>query len=295
MNENIPFTCDIPDSFENPLVSVIVPTRNRPEGTLRCVRSIRAQNYPCIEIIVVDGNSTDNTREAVAPFVDQVIVFPELGDHRCAQRNLGTQNAKGEFVFIIDSDMTLSSDVVASCVKKMHDQTIKGIIIPEESFGEGFWAECKKLEKSFYIGVDSVEAARFFRKTDFEAVDGYNETLTSGEDWDLSDRIEMRGPLGRIDDLIYHDEGRISLIATVKKKFYYSQKAGSYRTASEAIPTAKKRRAGMLSRYWLFIRQPMKLFRNPLLGIGMLIMKTCEFGAGGIGYISSKMLFSYEK
>lgn len=286
-----------------PLVSIIVPTRNRPAETLACVQSVR-NSAPItfdfglstfdsfLEIIVVDGNSTDNTRETVAPFADQVIVFPKQGDHRCAQRNLGVKNAKGEYVLIIDSDMTLSPTVISSCVEKMQDEKIKGIIIPEESFGEGFWAKCKTLEKSFYIGVDAVEAARFFRKVDFEVVGGYNELLTSGEDWDLSDRIEMRGPLARVDDLIYHNEGRINLFQTIKKKYYYSQKAASYISETESIPTAKKRRAGIFSRYGLFFRQPAKLFRNPLIGIGMLFMKTCEFGAGGVGLI--KQCISYE-
>lgn len=285
--------------MNHPLVSIIIPTRNRPAETLACVQSVRnselgtrnlelgARNSSSLEIIVVDGNSTDNTREVVAPFADQVIVFPKQGDHRCAQRNLGVKNAKGEYVLIIDSDMTLSPTVISSCVEKMQDEKIKGIIIPEESFGEGFWAKCKTLEKSFYIGVDAVEAARFFRKVDFEVVGGYNELLTSGEDWDLSDRIEMRGPLARVDDLIYHNEGQINLFQTIKKKYYYSQKAASYISETESIPTAKKRRAGIFSRYGLFFRKPAKLFRNPLLGIGMLWMKTCEFGTGGMGYFSN--------
>ncbi len=280
------------------LVSVIIPTRNRPAETLACVQSVRAQSYgrdslldtrkSLLEVIVIDGNSTDNTREVVAPFADQVLVFPEPGDHRCAQRNLGVKHARGEYVLIIDSDMTLSQNVIASCVEKMQDEAIKGIIIPEESFGEGFWSQCKKLEKSFYIGVDAVEAARFFRKAGFEAVGGYNEALTSGEDWDLSDRIEMHGQLARIDVLIHHNEGRIGLLQTLKKKYYYAQKARAYMTHTKDVPTAKKRKMGIIGRYGIFLRQPAKLFRNPLLGIGMLWMKTCEFGVGGVGYLNGK-------
>lgn len=266
-----------------PLVSVIIPTRNRPQETLECVQSVLAQNYNNIEIIVVDGNSTDNTRDTVAPFVNQVIVYPKQGDHRCAQRNLGVKNAKGEFVLIIDSDMTLSPNVVACCVEKMNDVKIKSVIIPEESYGEGFWAQCKKLEKSFYIGVDAVEAARFFRKSDFESINGYNEALTSGEDWDLSDRIEILGPLARIDDLIFHNEGRISLLQTLKKKYYYAQKAQAYMAHTKNVPTAKKRKVGVIGRYGIYLRQPSKLLSHPVCGLGMLWMKTCEFGVGAIG------------
>lgn len=280
----------------SPLVSVIIPTRNRPAETLACVKSVRDSELgglsnlepgtrnSAVEILVIDGNSTDNTREVVAPFANQVLTFPEPGDHRCAQRNLGVKNAKGEYVLIIDSDMTLSPNVIARCVEKIQDETVKGVIVPEESHGEGFWAQCKKLEKSFYIGIDAVEAARFFRKADFEAVGGYNEALTSGEDWDLSDRIEMHGHLARIDDLIHHNEGRISLLQTLKKKYYYAQKARTYLAQSKDIPTARKRIMGIIGRYAIFLKHPLKLFRNPLLGVGMIWMKTCEFCIGGVGY-----------
>lgn len=38
----------------------------------------------------------------------------------------------------------------------------------------------------------------------------------------------------------------------------------------------------------LFFYQPKKLFKNPIIGLGMLFMKTCEFGFGGIGYFVGK-------
>ena len=71
----------------------------------------------------------------------------------------------------------------------MREDGVAAVVIPEESFGTGFWAQCKRLERSFYLGVIWMEAARFFRKTDFDTVHGYDESLVSGEDWDLAQRI----------------------------------------------------------------------------------------------------------
>jgi glycosyltransferase involved in cell wall biosynthesis len=271
------------------LVSVIVPTKNSAAFLDACLASIKAQTYSPIEIIVVDNFSTDDTQTIAKKYTDKVFA---IGPERCTQRNHGAAQAAGAYIVFIDSDMTLSPTVIAECAEKMSDESIKGIIIPEESFGEGFWAQCKKLERSFYSGIDAIEAARFFRKTDFDAVGGYNEALVSGEDWDLSDRIEMRGPLERVHNLIYHNEGRISLTKTLQKKYYYSKKAGSYLTQSQSIPTAQKRRQGVVGRYHLFLSKPKKLFANPLIGAGMLFMKTCEFAFGGFGILVTKTMES---
>ena len=276
--------------MDTPKVSVIIPTRDRSSLLRRCLGALKKQTYPNIEIIVVDGNSELDDVEISREYTDRVFVFEKPGDHRCAQRNMGVEKSEGEYVLIIDSDMELSPGVVESCVGKMESDTaLRGIIIPEESFGEGFWAECKKLEKSFYVGVDAVEAARFFHRKDFEAVGGYDEDMTSGEDWNLSDRIEMLGPIGRVDDLIYHNEGRISFWQTLRKKYYYAGKASEYVSKSSDVPTSKKRKVGILGRYRIFFSDPGKLFRNPLLGVGMLFMKTCEFFVGGLGYCQCRI------
>jgi len=184
--------------------------------------------------------------------------------------------------------MVLSEKVIESCVEKMINNKIVGLIIPEESFGEGIWAQCKKLERSFYVGVDWIEAVRFFRKDIYLKVGGFNEEMISGEDWDLSQRIAEEGKIDRINDFIYHNEGKISLLKTIQKKIYYGKKLNSYIRNNKKNDNFKKQ-TGILDRYKLFFSQPKKLFQNPLLGFLMLFMKTCEFVFGGFGYLISKI------
>ena len=88
--------------------------------------------------------------------------------------------------------MTLDVDVVYECVKiiSLHDD-IKAIVIPEESFGKGLWAQCKKLERSFYVGVDWMEAARFFDKKIYQEMGGYDDSMVGAEDYDLPQRVEQ--------------------------------------------------------------------------------------------------------
>jgi glycosyltransferase involved in cell wall biosynthesis len=269
-----------------PLVSVIVPTRNSAEFLDACLSSIKNQTYKNIEIIVVDNNSTDNTKEIAKKYTKNVF---NKGPERSAQRNYGAKNAKGKYFLFIDSDMELTPKVVGDCVQKIQsDEKIKALIIPEKSVGIGFWAQCKALERSFYVGVDWLEAARFFEKNLFQKMGGFNENLISAEDWDLSQRVSTFGKKGRINNFIFHNEGRPSLIQTLSKKFYYAKFIKKYQIEQKKSSFFLKQ-SSIIDRYKLFFSQPKKLFKNPLVGIGMIFMKTCEFGFGGVGYIISKI------
>ncbi|MEO6760880.1 MAG: glycosyltransferase [Candidatus Saccharimonadales bacterium] len=268
------------------IVSVIVPTKNSATTLKDCLESIQSQTYKHIEIIVVDNHSTDTTPEIAKKYATN---FYTKGPERSPQRNFGVNHAHGTYIAIIDSDMNLSPEVIAQAIATIEqDSSLSGVVIPEESFGIGFWAQCKKLERSFYLGVPYMEAARFFRRKDFLDMGGYNEKLVSGEDWDLSQRMEELGKPGRIESFIYHNEGHISLWKTVRKKYYYAQKFAAY---LQLNPNNHKvtQQTGLVGRYKLYFTQPKKLFKNPLLGISMLFMKTCEFSFGAAGYLKSKV------
>lgn len=269
---------------QEPLVSVVVPTYNSASYLRACLVSIANQTYSKVEIIVVDNSSKDETKKIAREFTDKVF---EYGPERSAQRNYGVSNSSGEYFLIVDSDMQLSSNVIASCLLAIQPSNIKAIIIPEESFGEGFWSACKKLERSFYVGVKWMEAARFFSREVFEDMKGYDESNTGTEDYDLSQRVEAQyGQQGiaRINDLIFHDEKNISIFKSCKKKFYYAQRLDVYK-ANKANMDNLRKQSSFTKRYRLFFSSPNQLFNNPLIGIGMLIMKAMEFGAGGVGYL----------
>ena len=119
--------------MDKPLVSVIIPVRDRADLIKNCLEKIKKQTYQNVEIIVVDGNSLDNSAAVAKEYTDKVFVFDKKGDYRCAQRNLGAEKASGKYVLIIDSDMELSEKVLEACVRKMASgENVKGVIIPEE-------------------------------------------------------------------------------------------------------------------------------------------------------------------
>lgn len=272
---------------ELPLVSVIVPTYNSSKFLDMCLQSINEQSYENIELIVVDNNSTDSTKKIAKKYTNKVF---NKGTERSAQRNYGVKKSNGAFVLIIDSDMKLSIDVVRECVDTMNNSNLKGIIIPEESFGEGFWAQCKKLERSFYIGVSWMEAARFFDRKIFDEMGGYDEENTGTEDYDLPQRIMKvysKNSIDRINNLIYHNEQKLNLIKTCKKKFYYAQNLDKYKSI-DANKNNFSKQSNPLNRYKLFLSQPKKLCKNLVIGMGMLFMKTMEFVFGGVGLMVGK-------
>lgn len=269
---------------EMKLVSVIVTTKNEEKNIESCLERIQKQSYKNIEIIVVDNKSTDKTKEIAKKYTRHVF---DKGPERSVQRNFGVKKAKGEYVLILDADMILTEKVVEECVKEIEKSKVGGVIIPEESFGEGFWAQCKKLERSFYIGNDSIEAARFFPKKTFMSVGGFDEKITGPEDWDHSQRVKDKHGVGRIESMILHNEGKLSLWRTLKKKYYYSQKFREYLEKEENKSYSAKQ-FSVVDRYMIFFSQPKKLLANPVLSIGMVFMKTAEFGVGGAGFILSR-------
>lgn len=267
--------------MNHPLVSVIVTTRNNHATLDACLRSIVAQRYQPIELLVVDNHSTDDTKHIAARYTTRVF---NTGPERSVQRNYGVSRASGTYVAIIDSDMELCPDVIQACVEKMQAKpNTKAVIIPEESFGQGFWAQCKRLERSYYVGAHWIEAARFFDKQAYERLGGYDESMVSGEDWDLSKRVAWIGSVEHISEFIRHNEGRINLWKTLKKKYYYAQHARAY-LAKNRVASKITDQAGPLQRYKLFFSRPSKLFAHPLIGAGMLLMKTCEYASGLAGY-----------
>jgi glycosyltransferase involved in cell wall biosynthesis len=272
-----------------PLVSVIVPTRNSEKTIGPCLESIAGQSYSHIEIIVVDNHSDDLTCRIAARYTDKVF---QHGPERSAQRNYGAQVSSGEYLLFPDSDMELTPEVVKECVEKViSDEKVKAIVIPEESFGVGFWANCRRLERSFYIGVEWLEAARFFKKTVFEEMGGYDLRNTGTEDFDLPQRIKGSygpGSNSRITALVYHNEQEMGLIEAIKTNYYYGHNLDAYLSV-RANRQYFRKQYNIIRRYALFFSDPKRLFRNPILGLGTLFMKACDAGAWATGFLVSRV------
>jgi glycosyltransferase involved in cell wall biosynthesis len=258
----------------NGRVSAIVTTKNSARTLEACLQSLQAQMSP-IELVVIDNFSQDATPTMARRYT---ALFQQAGPERSRQRNLGARAASGEWLLFVDSDMVLEPEIVEECTK-VAGSGFKAVIIPEVSRGTGFWAACKALERSCYVGDDSIEAVRFFQRDLFERLGGFDEALTGEEDWDLTARTRRSGePVGRTRTPLAHDEGHLRLTETMRTKFYYGRTMARY---IRKHPRTARRQLKLFRS--AFVRHLDLLGRHPLLSGGMLFMKTCEIAAGAAG------------
>jgi glycosyltransferase involved in cell wall biosynthesis len=261
------------------LVSVVVPTRNSERTVERCLASVRAQTWPAIELVVIDNWSSDGTWEAASAVADIAV---QAGPERSAQRNLGIARATGEWVFWIDSDMTLAPDTVERSLAAAQAAGAIAVFLPEVSVGSGFWARCRALERRCYDGEPWIESPRLVRADHLRGAGGFADHVTGLEDAALRNRLLAEGvTLARADTVVVHDEGRLGLAAIIRKRFYYGRSLPDYCRAHPGAVSAQVR--GMLFAYW---RHRRLLAADPVHAVGVAVLRGCEAAAWIAGAVA---------
>ncbi len=255
-------------NLNDPIISIIVPTKDSAGSLDVCLRSVNNQTYKNIEIIVVDCCSNDDTIKIAEKYHSKIYYYyPNM----CSQRNLGVQKATGDYFIFLDSDIELSSKVVEECVEKTHEG-YKVITFPEIIVGQGFWFKCREIEALCYLGDDTIEAPRFYEKDAFLELGGFDEELNGFGDWDLRERAIRAGyRIGRIKSLTMHYEGKINPINRIRKKYNYGKKAYKYikknpKSSFKGVPFLR-------SSYFANWRL---LAKDPLHAFGFFSLKTGE-------------------
>jgi len=126
-------------SKNNPIISAIIPIRNREKTIKRAVRSIQNQNILEIEIILVNDDSIDNTNIIIEDLNKEDSRIKVINNKKhmgtLFSRCIGVLFSKGKYIFPLDSDdMFLSEDVFYSVYKESNQNnydivTFKGIIV----------------------------------------------------------------------------------------------------------------------------------------------------------------------
>src|SRR5262245_41433516 len=106
------------------LVTVVVAARNEATTIARCVRSLREQTYPAVEIVVVDDGSTDATGALAAAAGATVLTGEARGAG--AARNWGTASGQGSIVAFMDADAYAAPDWLASLMKEFANPALAG-------------------------------------------------------------------------------------------------------------------------------------------------------------------------
>lgn len=275
-------------------VSVVIPTYNCREILRDCLESVRSQTYRPVELIVVDSCSTDGTRELAEQYAT-VLSFGGNAAHttinaRPFKQNWAHTKATGDYLYWFDSDMRMKPDTIERCVHALESENADAVIVPEESYGEGFWAQCRRLEKACYNRnpLSLTDAARFLKLSVWNELGGFDTTLGSTQDYDLQLRLNDAGyKTVKLSDCILHYEGRLSLKKHLRKKFIYGTSAMRYFRKY-------KSRDGLLSRQFAVVRPDFLsardlLAREPFVAAGMISMKIMEYTAAFLGLLYSQV------
>ena len=121
-----------------PRISIVIPTHETRELTLRCVDRVRACALESSEVIVIDDGSTDATAEALGrrhPGVDVVVLSPGRGFTAAA--NLGMARARGERLFLLNSDAEVEPDTVPRLLAAFDHDPRLGVAGAELRFPDG--------------------------------------------------------------------------------------------------------------------------------------------------------------
>lgn len=269
---------------KSPLVSIVIPTLNAADYLENCLQSIKLQSYRKIEVIIVDGGSTDNTLKIAKKFKTKIFHFdPNLPPDKYAathRRNYGVKKSAGEYIYYIDSDYELTKNVVRECVNACVLHGFSAVIHPLDTFGVGIWARAKNLERRCYFGDDTVESPRFFKKSVWRTVGGLDEKLMGGgDDWDLYQKLlERNFKVGRIKSIVRNNEGNLTLGKLFKRAFFYSKDSLKYlhKRPKQAFKSYFPIRASYIRNWKLFIKRPKDT-------LALIIARTVEYFGGALG------------
>lgn len=270
-------------------ISVVITTKNEEKNIDRCLESIQSQTYPKnkIEIIVIDNNSTDKTKEISRQYIRTIFNYPpprhklNIKNYRGAQLNFGVSRTKGEIIFYPDADMTYDPGLITEAVGLM--KTYDALYVPETIIGKGWFGKVRNFERSFY-NETVVDGVRFVSRKLFNQVGGFDvENISFGaDDWDFTKTLKKnKAKLGITKLSLFHHEEALDITTYITKKGKYVPCFDDYiKKWGKKDPDVKKQLGVWYRAVIIFTEKGKwkKLTRNPLLVMGMYFIRFLTWG-----------------
>lgn len=189
---------------ETPLISVVVPAYNRESTIAQTLDSLLAQTHRCWEVIVVDDGSSDATAERVEEYArrdERVRIYRQANKGVSAARNAGIARASHPWLFFLDADDWIVPTAFAALLQASSssdeiDAVYAGYVRVDEKGRETRERRPAHAEDLFpaFTQMCAFAIHACLVRTDLvRAVDGFDETLVTCEDWDLWQRIARSG------------------------------------------------------------------------------------------------------
>ena len=225
--------------MEQRRISIIIPTKNEGEYIGKTIEQFRPYlDTWGLEIIVSDANSTDNTPEIVRQYAsewgDRVKLVQATGKQNIAiGRNLGAAAASGTILFHTDADVLIPD--IPQFFQKVLDAFERPNVVavttpiwvyPEEAT----WSDRLYhilmngvIRLSFSVGVYLAKGeCQLVRRSVFERIKGYNESIVAGEDCNLFFRLHKEGKIAYIRrQKVHHSPRRFREYGYFRVSFIY--------------------------------------------------------------------------
>ncbi len=196
--------------------SVIVPALQEERTIGKSLSSIdiaRRRSGHNVEIILVDGGSSDRTVEVAGRFADKTLVHEERGIGKA--RNVGAMHARGETLVFLDADVRVPENFFSDIYSRFMTSNLAGAscrVMPHpevcpSGFERGFYTVWHNLRRIFYNirPCGTGDNGIIVRRGIFEKVRGFDESLPVIEDLDFVFRASMHGRFEYLKDLTIHE------------------------------------------------------------------------------------------
>jgi len=224
----------------SPLVSIVIPCYNEEKYISACLQSIVGQSYlaDLIEVIVVDGNSNDNSVAIVQKYFGKLHQLAQLKNPQKItpiSLNIGVKSASGEIIVILGAHSFIHNDFVKNAVLALEDTDAVCVGGPIKNIGKSYTGRAIALamKSSFGVGnslfrisrkrqyVDTI-AFGAYRKEVFEVVGYFDESLVRNQDFEFNQRIVKFGyKILLTPEITSYYYARNSLPQLFKQYFYY--------------------------------------------------------------------------
>lgn len=185
----------------DPTVSLVIPVYNAQATIKDCLDSVLALDFPKdeLEIILVDNNSTDDTKEIIKKYPVKYIFEPQKG--RAFARNAGIREARGAFIAFTDADCVVDINWLKELKKGFENESIVACGGKVLAYGKTNWIQdyiqesCTLAQEGTYNDDNPrflervVTANAIFRRGIFGKLGYFDENFSTGEDSEMGYRI----------------------------------------------------------------------------------------------------------
>ncbi|MCP4297266.1 MAG: glycosyltransferase [Proteobacteria bacterium] len=200
-----------------PKISVIIPSFNREKTVVRAINSVLEQNYPNIELIVVDDGSSDNTGTILKKkYLKSIILLEQTNQGVSSARNRGVEQSSGKWIAFLDSDDYWHPKKLAYQIQALELLPDLKILQTQEIWirnGKRVNPRIKHKKPKGWIFNKSLKlccispSSVLIEKVLFCNAGGFDEDLLACEDYDLWLRITANHPVGLVDQLLLTKTG----------------------------------------------------------------------------------------